>query len=304
MKVLVTGIAGRMGRLVAERLVAQGHKVVGIDVRAWPAAPQGIWVHQVDIRKRPAEDVFRRFRPDGAIHLATVTHLGETSDDRYRINLEGTRAFFEYAHRHGAQRAVFVGRHTYYGAAPDAPLYHKEDEPPMVMHHFPELADLVASDLYAGSALWRFPELDTSVLRVCYTLGPAAHGTLARFLSPRRVPTVLGFDPLFQFMHERDVAAAIVTSLEHGLRGVYNVAGPAPLPLSLIIDLAGKRRVPVPEPLFTFALKRLRITPLPKGAIEHLKYPIVVDSRPFRETTGFRYEYDADETIAAFREGS
>ena len=100
----------------------------------------------------------------------------------------------------------------------------------MAVHTFQELSDLVAADLYAGSALWRYPDIDTAVLRLCYTLGPLRQGTLAAFLKGPRVPTVLGFDPLFQFIHELDAAAAIVLALEKGLRGVYNVCGPPPVP--------------------------------------------------------------------------
>src|SRR5260370_5559752 len=101
----------------------------------------------------------------------------------------------------------------------------------MALSSFPELADLVAADLYASRTLWRFPELTTTVLRMCYSLGPTGHGTLATFLRGPRVPTLAGFDPLFQFMHEKDAAAAIALSLEKRPRGVFNVAGPSPVPL-------------------------------------------------------------------------
>ena len=74
-------------------------------------------MHTVDIRKRAAEDVFRTMRPDAVIHMATVTHLLQQSEDRYRINLGGTRAVFEHCHAYGVKHAIFVGRHTYYGAA-------------------------------------------------------------------------------------------------------------------------------------------------------------------------------------------
>src|SRR3954464_2105010 len=209
MKVLVPGASGRLPREVIRDLVARGHEVVGIDSRPWADAPREVVIHVLDVRKRAAEDVFRRFRPDAVVHMATVTHLREKTEERYRINLGGTRAVFEHASAHGVRLVVFVGRHTFYGAAADSPLYHKEDEPPMAVHTFPELADLVAADLYACTALWRMTELKTCVLRMCYTLGPALHGTLAAFLRSRRVPTVMGFDPLFQFMHERDAARAV-----------------------------------------------------------------------------------------------
>jgi UDP-glucose 4-epimerase len=300
-KVLVTGIAGQLGRLVAHRLLGAGHEVVGIDVRSWGDAPDPVTLYQVDIRKRAAEDVFRRHRPDAAIHLATVTHLTEQSEERYRINLHGTRAVFEACGAYGARAAVFVGRHTIYGASADSPLYHREDDPPMAVSTFPELADLVAADLYASTALWRLPELRTVVLRICYTLGPTRAGTLATFLRGPRVPRILGFDPLFQFIHERDAAAAICLALEREVRGVFNVAGPPPLPLSVLIRRAGRSVVPVPEPLFRFALGRFGLPTLPPGALQHIKYPVVVDAAAFREATGFAHAFDEEETLAAFR---
>jgi UDP-glucose 4-epimerase len=301
MRVLVPGASGLLARRVVGELVSRGHEVAGIDARPWFGAPSGVAVHVVDVRKRAAEDVFRRFRPEAVIHMATVTHLREKSEERYRINLGGTRAVFEHANAHGVEHVVFVGRHTFYGAAPDAPLYHKEDEPPTAVHAFPELADLVAADLYASTALWRMPRLKTCVLRVCYTLGPARHGTLAGFVGTKRVPTVMGFDPLFQFMHEEDAARAISASLDARLHGIFNVAGPAPLPLSTIIHGVGHERVPIPEPLLRVALGRFGLPFLPSGAVDHLKYPVVVDTSSFRSATHFEHRYDERRTIESFR---
>ncbi len=301
MKVLIPGISGLIAREVTKELLKRGHEVQGIDSRPWRDAPKEVKVHVVDIRKRAAEDVFRRFRPDAVVHMATVTHLRAKSEDRYRINLGGTRSVFDHANAYGVKQVVFVGRHTFYGAAADAPLYHKEHEPPMNMHSFAELADLVAADLYAGTALWRFTNLKTCVLRVCYTLGPARHGTLAAFVQFKRVPTVFGFDPLFQFMHEEDVARAIATSLETKLHGVYNVAGPSPLPLGTIIRAVGHRPIPIPEPILRFAFGRFGLPQLPPGAIEHLKYPVIVDSSSFKSATGFEHTHDERETIESYR---
>jgi UDP-glucose 4-epimerase len=300
MKVLVTGIAGKIGQLVADRLLAAKHEVIGLDRREWAGAPPELALYKEDIRKRAAEDVFRKHRPDAVIHMATVTHLTTQSEDRYRINLHGTRAVFEACATYGAKAAIFVGRHTYYGASADTPLYHREDDPPMAVTTFPELADLVAADLYAGTALWRHPELRTAVLRICYTLGPARVGTLAGFLRGPRVPMVLGYDPLFQFIHEHDAAAAIVAALDAQLRGVYNVSGPPPVPLSLLVRQTGCSPLPVPEALFRFALGRFGMPRLPPGAVQHVKYPVVIDSSAFREATDFKHRFDEDATMAAF----
>jgi UDP-glucose 4-epimerase len=256
----------------------------------------------VDIRKRAAEDVFRKRRPEAVIHMATVTSLVVSGEERNRINLGGTQAVFEHCRTYGVKQAIFVGRHTFYGAAPDSPLYHTEDEPPRALDSFPELADLVASDLYAATALWRSPEMTTAILRVCYTLGIPATGTLSTFLRGRMAPMVMGYDPLFQFMHDEDAAVAIQLALEKRIRGIFNVAGPQPLPLSVIARETGRTPLPLPEPLLRLMIGRGGLPSLPVGALDHLKFPIVVDSQAFRKATGFKHQWDEARILRHFRD--
>ena len=301
MKILIPGVSTAIARLLAIRLRDRGHQVIGIDRRPWPDAPAGIEVHGIDVRKRGAEDVFRKTLPEVVVHMATVAHFAAASEERYKLNLGGTQAVFDHCRTYGVRHVIFVGRHTFYGAGPESPLYHTEDEPPLALATFPDLVDLVAADLYAATALWRFPEMTTTVLRFVYTLGSTGHGTLATFLRGKRVPAVLGFDPLFHFMHEEDVVSAIEKTIETKIRGVYNVAGPPPLPLSTIVRATGRTRIPVPEPLLAAMLGRFGLPNLARGAIEHIKYPVVVDASSFRQATGFRFGIDETAAIEAFR---
>jgi UDP-glucose 4-epimerase len=299
-KVLICGVSGAIARRLALLLLEKGHTVAGIDIRPWKDAPAGVELHTVDLRKRAAEDVFRKLRPNAVVHMATVTSLVVSGEERYRINLGGTQAVFDHCRAYEVEHCVFVGRHTYYGAGPDTALYHTENEPPHALGRFPELSDLVAADLFAANALWRLPQLTTSVLRICYTLGPSGQGTLGSFLRGRAVPTVFGFDPLFQFLHEEDVARALLLALEKRPRGIFNVAGPQPLPLSNIAREAGRFTIPLPEFALRFALGRGGLPSLTAGAIQHLKYPVVVDAAAFRGATGFDHQYDELETVRDF----
>lgn len=304
LKVLITGVGGGLGRMLAQRLLQEGWEVVGVDSRDWPDPPPGVRVFNADVRKRAAEDVFRLERPAAAVHLATVTHQEARHEERYRINLGGTQAFFEHCHAYGVERAVFVGRHTIYGAAPDAPLYRTEDEPPLAAATYPSLADLVGADLFAASALWRYPEIHTSVLRFAYTLGPSMRGTLASYLGGRlghHVPMIMGFDPLFQVMHEYDAIDAILAALARPLRGIFNVAGPDPLPLSTICREVGRVPVSVPQLLYSATARRFMRDPLPPSALNHLKYPVVVNDRSFRDATGFTHRLSEQQLLSAFR---
>jgi UDP-glucose 4-epimerase len=299
-KVLITGVAGGIAQKLAMELAMKGHQVIGIDVRPWREVPSGIEMHRTDLRKRATEDVFRKARPQAVIHMATVSQLVAGSDERSRINLGGTQVVFEHCKNYGVEHCIFVGRHTYYGASGDAALYHTEQEPPQGLGEYPELADLVAADLFAGSALWRNPQLCTSILRIVYTLGPIGQGTLATYLKGRAVPMVMGFDPLFQFLHEDDVIAALMLALEKRPRGIFNVAGPMPLPLSTLAQEAKRPVLPMPEFLLRMMLGRAGLPMLPAGALNHIKFPVVVDGSAFRKTTGFAHKSDELQTARAF----
>jgi len=300
MKILITGITGAHARMVAVRLVERGHEVIGIDRRTWSDPPEGIRVFKADVRKRPAADVFRNERPEVVIHMATITHFSGSREERLRINLQGTRIVFEHCHEHGVKHAIFVGRHTIYGAAPDAPLYRTEDEPPLAVTTFPELADLVAADMHASTALWRWPTLKTAVLRLVYTLGPLRRGTLANFVRGPRVPMILGFDPLFQMMHDEDAADALIAAVESRINGVFNVGGPAPVPLSVLCRGTHRKALVVPEAVFPHICGRFGLPHLPPGAVAHIKYPIVVDATAFQKATGFKHRYDGHSVMADF----
>lgn len=303
MKVLIAGIAGGIARGLAGRLHAEGHEVLGIDTRPWPHAPSGIEVHTGDLRKRAAADLFRRARPEAVVHMATVSALaGLEKEERHRFNLGGTRALFEHCLGHGVKHVVFVGRHTFYGASPDSPLYHSESEPPLELTSYPELSDLVAADLYASTALWRWQQLRTAILRVCYSLGSSGQGTLGTFLRRKRVPTVLGFDPLFQVLDERDLVQALVLTLTQRLHGVFNVAGPQPLPLSTIVKETGRQLLPLPGPLLRRLVGGAGLPSLSRGVVNHLKYPVVVDARAFQTATGFRPAHDELSLLADYRQ--
>jgi UDP-glucose 4-epimerase len=74
------------------------------------------------------------------------------------------------------------------------------------------------------------------------------------------------------------------------------------MPLSLLIREAGRTPLPVPEVMFRFAIGRFGLPRLPRGALEHVKYPVVMDGSAFADATGFCHRRSADETIADYRD--
>jgi UDP-glucose 4-epimerase len=163
---------------------------------------------------------------------------------------------------------------------------------------YPEIRDLVDVDYLATSFPSHEPDLQVCVLRPVSVLGYSSHSMIARYLALRRVPTVLGFDPMMQFLHEEDLAEAIALSLERKLRGVYNVVGPGEVPLHTAIRETGGRALPLPEPLIRplyTRLFKLGAVGVPPGALDYLKYPITLDGTRFRQATSFRPLFGLEE---------
>jgi len=98
------------------------------------------------------------------------------------------------------------------------------------------------------------------------------------------------------------VANPICVPLSKRIRGGYNVTGPQPVPLSVIIRETGRRSIPLPESLFAALLGRFGLPRLPRGALAHIKYPVVIDSTAFRQATGFVHEVDEVQAIREYRE--
>src|SRR5262252_6173435 len=107
-RVLITGISGGQGRLIARRLLAGNFKITGVDKTAWEGHPEGVRIHVLDVRKRKFEDVFRTERPDAVVHLAYIRHFRAAPAVRHEVNVLGTKRVLEYAAAAGVKRVVVL----------------------------------------------------------------------------------------------------------------------------------------------------------------------------------------------------
>lgn len=288
-KVLITGIAGARGRLLAKR-IHNRWRVLGADRLPWDGAPEGVEVHRLDIRKTGFEDLIRREQPDAVVHGAFVRHFRGDLATRHHINVAGTRRLLGLCAEYGVGQLVVVSSHYVYGALPENPRYVDEDHPLNASRTFPEIRDLCEVEGLLSTFLWRYPDVATTILRPVNVLGPTARSAISNYMRMRWVPTVAGFDPMMQFVHEDDLTKAVQLALERRLRGIFNVCGPGAVPLSTAIDAVGGTALPLPDPpvhTVIGQLFRLGIAQFPPGAVDFLKYPCTVSDEKFREETGY-----------------
>jgi UDP-glucose 4-epimerase len=297
--VLVTGISGNLGRALAKLLHTET-AVVGIDRRPFPGKPKDIEHHEVDIRRAKVEDAFRHRRIEALIHMGIVHDPRVARGEAHSFNVLGTHKILDLCVRHGVRKVVVLSSANVYGPRPDNSNFLPEEAPLMAAERFSEMRDLIELDMYAQSFMWKYPELETVILRPVNILGPTVRNAPSNYLRLERPMTVLGFDPRVQLIHEDDVCRALALALRPGLRGVFNVTGAGEVPLSAALRELGRRPVPVPHPLARPLVRRAfeaRLSGFPPEEIDHIQYLCVVDGSRFAREAGWTPAFSLRETL-------
>jgi UDP-glucose 4-epimerase len=301
-KVVITGISGRLGRLLARRLHHElGWQIVGLDRRPMHGRPKDIEHHQVDLRSKRARDVFRAGDVDALVHLGVMHDPRARPAELYSWNITGTSKLLEYCQAYRVPKVVLLSSANVYGPRPDNPQFLTEDAPLLAAQRFPQMRDLVEIDHLVSTFLWRARDVDTVILRPVHIVGPV-HNAPSNYLRIERPPVLLGFDPMVQLIHADDVAEAIATALAPSRRGIYNIVGPGEVPLSIVLGELGRqpRSIPHPfaKPLLSLAFA-LGYSNFPVAELDFIRYVCMVDGRRAVAELGFRARRGLRETIHA-----
>ncbi|MCS6891317.1 MAG: NAD-dependent epimerase/dehydratase family protein [Rhodovarius sp.] len=200
MRVLITGSAGFIGYHLAERLLAQGAVVAGVDDmnpyydvalkqarHARLARYPGFSAHIQDVADRSAlAALFATFRPELVIHLAAqagVRHALIAPQDYLHSNVEGSFSVLEACRLHPPRHLLMASTSSVYGASTRIPF--TEDDPadtPLNIYAASKRAmELIA---HSHAHLWRLP---VTAFRFFTVYGPWGRPDMALFTFTRRI---------------------------------------------------------------------------------------------------------------------
>ncbi|MDW8252985.1 MAG: UDP-glucose 4-epimerase GalE [Chloroflexota bacterium] len=271
MRLIVTGGAGYIGSVVAELLVERGHQVIVVDdLRKGHAAavPEGATLERVDLADVAALDsVFGRAEPDGVLHFAAYSLVGESvqrPDRYYHNNVTVTLGLLDVMRRHGIRRFVFSSTAAVYGDPDRLPITEEEPTTPTNPYGATKLAIEQALPWYEAAFGIRFislryfnaagatarlgedhdPETHLIPLLLQVALGKREHAEIFGTDYPTPDGTCIR-----DYIHVADLAAAHVLALEALERGsrIYNLGNGAGFSVREV--LAAARRVtghPIP----------------------------------------------------------
>lgn len=307
--VAVTGASSFLGANLVALLEEDRRvrRVVAIDTRTPQTAGAKTRVYEVDFTQPAADarlaEIFTAEGVETLVHLAFVPSPTYAAAWAHELESVGTMHVFVAARQAAVRKVIMRSQTWLYGAHPTNPNYLGEDKPLRAPRSEPFFANKLEAESEAQKFATRAPGTVVTVLRLAPILGPTISNVITKYLARRFVPTMMGFDPLVQFVHEVDAIAALKLAVERDHPGVFNIAGDGVLPLSTVIKLAGRVSFPIPHPVAETACAigwLLQAVEAPPPFLSFLRFLCVADSQKAKEILGFRPAYTSREALLDF----
>jgi UDP-glucose 4-epimerase len=318
--VLITGVSRFLGARLAAQLAADPavERVIGIDTVA-PDAPGSTAVGgavdlgrtefvRADIRNPLIANVIAQ------AGVTTVVHAGVLASPREaggRVAMQELNVIGSMQLLGACQRSTTVGQvvlastAAVYGASPRNPAVLTE----AMATRAPRSGygrDAFEVEGFVRGLARRRPDIATTVLRYADILGPSVDTALSRYLSLVPVPTLLGFDPRLQLVHETDAVELLRRATVGRHPGVFNVAADDVLLLSQAIRRVGAARLPLPGVAFgpyCAVARASAATARQEQQPQHLRHGRVLDTARLRGEFGTGPARTTAQTLAAWRDG-
>ncbi len=281
-------------------------RIVALDVR--PPATAGAKTHyyEVDFTQPTSEarmaEIFSAERVHTMVHLAFLSLPTHATAWAHEFESVGTMHLLNAARQGGVTKLVHWSQSVLYGARPSNPNFLTEQRDLRA----PKAAQFFQDKIDAEAEAQRFGERKgtvVTVLRTAPILGPTVRNYVTRFLGHRLVPVLMGFDPLWQFVHEVDAVAAFKLAVDRDIPGTFNIVSQGVLPLSTVVRLAGRLALPIPHPVaipLAGALWAAQLIETPPGFVDYLRYLCVADGARAERELGFRASYSSRDAVLDF----
>ncbi len=306
--VLVTGVSRHLGGRFARLLTADPRvdRVIGVDVVPPDHDLGGAEFVRADIRNPIIAKVIAAADVDTVVHMsviATPMSAGGRSLMK-EVNVIGTMQLLAACQKaKSISRLVVKSSSTVYGASPKDPAMFTEDMEPKRLPRSGFAKDSVEVEGYVRGFSRRRPDVEVTMLRFANCVGPGIVTPLTAYFGLPLVPTVFGFDPRLQFVHEDDLLRSLLHSTLGAPSGTYNISGDGVILLSQAAHRAGRPTLPLFGPFVSTAgglVRRVRAIDFSPEQVQFLTYGRGVDTTRMRSVLGFEPDYTTAQAFEDF----
>lgn len=310
--VAITGALSFIGSNLVQRLQnTEGYRVVAIDIRKPIFLNENSRFYRVDLTDPSSDltiyEILENENVNTFIHLAFSRTPGprvlKSSTMVHELEVVGTWHVLNACGRKKVKHFILGSTTEVYGADPMNPNLLTEEHPIKANPLYSHMKNKVEVEQLVQNFAKRFKEIKVTILRPCTILGPNVQNFMTWYLRGMVIMTVLGYDPMIQFVHEEDVIDGFRLVLEKGASGICNIVGRDALPLSYIIRLAGKVNLPVAYFMMystTLAMWLAGISPVPPEHLDFIRYTYVANGQKAQSVLGFYPRYSTKEALEDF----
>lgn len=304
--VALTGANGFLGRNFVGLLEDDERigRIVALDVAQPPTAGKKTRFYKVDLTQPTVDarlaEILAAESVDTFLHLAFLSSPSYASAWAHELESVGTMHVLNACRERPVHKFVLWSQTLLYGAHPSNPNFLSESHPLRATRESRYLADKIEAEHVVQRFAAQMPQTVVTVLRMAPILGPTAKNYLTRYLGRTLVPTLLGFDPLMQFLHEVDALTALKLATMRDAPGVFNIVADGVLPLSTVIKLAGRTNWPVLAPLASPAAKLLwaaQLSEAPASWLQYLRWICVADGEHAQRVLKFQPGFTTREAV-------
>ena len=303
--VAITGASGYIGSRLIEKLDRDERvgRILGFDLKPPVVRSDKLLFDSVDIRSDALRS--RLGGVDVIVHLAYVMDPIKDESEMRDINVHGSQKVFEAAAEAGVRKIVYPSSAVAYGAHPDNEVPLTEDSPLRANLDFSYAAHKLEVEYAIKEFRREHPDLIFTIFRPGIVFGSHVDNAWSHFLEAPVIFGVRGHSPPLQFVHEEDVADALLFAVQNDLDGAFNLASPDELSSEEILRMSGKRRVDLAEHKAFSLLERmwdLGWAEAPAGMLHYVMYPWIVSVDKLADA-GFKAAHSSrqalEETLAA-----
>lgn len=306
--IVITGISGYLGRYLLPHLEQDNDYdlIVAIDCVSPPMElSDKTQFMKIDIDNSMIVELIANQQVDTVIHLAFAVTPLHNPEKVHEINVIGTTNVLRACELAKVKRLLVLSSTAAYGPDYRNPSLLTERSPLRGKKNFQFANDKVEIEKLCHQYFRKHPKCLVTILRSCTVIGPGVDNFITRYLDRLFVPTLLGYDPLMQFVHIEDLVDACLLVLKSQVSGVYNVVGEGVLPLSSVIKLAGK----IPLPIIHFGvyplaeiLWYLRISEIPSALVDYIRYSWIASGEKIAKELGFIPRYSSKDALLSYVE--
>lgn len=307
MKVAITGVAGKLGLVLADLLDKdpEVEAILGLDIAVPKFHSPKFSFEKADMRDADFGEILRGC--DAICHLAFIVEpvknmSMETID---HINIEGSRRVFEGAAAAGVSKIVYASSIASYGAHGDNPRQLLETAPLRPNPDWYYSRAKGAVEFILNDFEEKYPGIKVIRFRPSIIMGATIQNPIGDMFKPPFILNALSDDYYFDFCWNEDIAVAFQLALSHDESDIFNLSAGSPINVPEACALTGKRMIRVKHSLLLPVVKLLvKLGVMSQGDLEWFNVGFRGGICPAPEKAweklGWRCRYDSSGSLLAY----